>query len=86
MKVYVDGKPQKLRVLLDELNQSFATKQPFRIGAGGGPANRFHGLVSDVRVYGRVLTEEDVSVVSTPESITELAAMPAAQRTAHQQT
>ena len=30
-------------VLLDELNQSFQTKEPLRIGAGGGPESRFVG-------------------------------------------
>ena len=85
VKVFIDGQPQKLRVLLDELNQNFATKQPLRIGAGGGPGNRFHGLINDVRVYGRVLTNEEVGVVATPESVTELAMLPAAKRTASQQ-
>ena len=33
--VYVDGQPRKLKVLLDGLNQSFASKEPLRIGGGG---------------------------------------------------
>ena len=56
VKIFVNGQPQKTRVLLDQLNQTFQTKQPLRIGAGGGPANRFHGLISDVRVYDRALS------------------------------
>jgi mono/diheme cytochrome c family protein len=84
VKVFVNGQPQKTRVLLDQLNQTFQTKQPFRIGAGGGPANRFHGLVGDVRVYGRTLSAEEIGIVATTESVTELAAIPAAKRTAHQ--
>jgi hypothetical protein len=55
-----------------------------RIGAGGGPANRFHGLVGDVRLYGRILSAEEIGIVATTESVTELAAIPAAKRTAHQ--
>ncbi len=54
---------QKLRVLLDQLNQSFQTKQPLRIGAGGGPQDRFQGLVSDVRVYGRALSSDEIGIV-----------------------
>ena len=30
-------------MLLDELNQSFETKEPLRIGGGGGPDRRFRG-------------------------------------------
>ncbi|KAF0171302.1 MAG: hypothetical protein FD161_4335 [Limisphaerales bacterium] len=84
VKVFVDGQPQRTRVLLDELNQTFQTKQPLRVGAGGGPANRFHGLISDARVYGRTLTAEEAGVVAAAESLTELAALPAPQRTARQ--
>ena len=84
VKVFVNGRPQKLRVLLDELNQTFQTKQPLRIGSGGGPANRFHGLINDVRVYARALATEEVGIVATPETLTSLAALPVAQRTASQ--
>ena len=81
VKIFVNGQPQKTRVLLDQLNQTFATKQPLRVGAGGGPKNRFHGLIGDVRVYGRALTAEEAGVVAVAENLTELAALPASQRT-----
>ncbi|MBI3875211.1 MAG: DUF1553 domain-containing protein, partial [Verrucomicrobia bacterium] len=84
VRIFVNGQPQKLRVLLDQLNQTFQTKQPLRIGAGGGPANRFHGLISDVRVYGRTLSAEEIGIVATTESATELAAISVAHRTAQQ--
>ena len=84
VKIFINGQPQKTRVLLDELNQTFQTKQPLRIGSGGAPGDRFHGLVSDVRVYGRALTAEEAGIVATPESLSELAAVPVAQRTASQ--
>ncbi len=44
VSIYIDGQPRPTRVLLDELNQSFETKEPLRIGAGGGPASRFKGV------------------------------------------
>jgi len=84
VQIFVNGEPQKLRVLLDQLNQTFQTKQPFRIGAGGGPANRFQGMISDVRIYRRALSAEEVGIVSVPENANELAAIPTAPRTAHQ--
>jgi mono/diheme cytochrome c family protein len=80
VRIYVDGKPQKLRVLLDELNQTFQTKEPFRIGAGGGPEGRFRGEVEDVRVYNRVLEPDEAAVVATAESVSTLAALPAEKR------
>ena len=82
--IFVNGQPWKTRVLLDQLNQTFATKQPLRVGAGGGPKNRFHGRIGDARVYGRALTAEEAGVIATAEDLGELAAMPAAQRTARQ--
>jgi len=85
VKVFVNGQPQPTRVLLDELNQTFQTKQPLRIGAGGGPANRFHGLIRDARVYGRVLTAEEAGVIAVAENITNLAALTPARRTPPQQ-
>ncbi len=80
VKVLVNGQSQKLRVLLDELNQTFQTKQPLRIGSGGGPANRFHGLIGDVRVYDRALRQEEIEIVATTETLSALAALPVAQR------
>ena len=79
--MYVDGKPQKLRILLDELNQDFASKDPLRIGGGGGPDNRFNGVIRDVRIYDVALKPEEASVVAVAPSITEIAAIAPANRT-----
>jgi hypothetical protein len=81
IRFYVDGKPAKIKVLLDELNQSFKTGEPFRIGAGEGPASRFDGEIDDVRVYKEVLSPEDAELVALNESISSIAAIPASQRT-----
>jgi hypothetical protein len=81
VRAYLDGRPAKLRMLLDELNQSFDTKEPFRIGAGGGPDARFHGLIDDVRVYKQALDPEEAQVLAATETITALAAIPRDKRT-----
>jgi hypothetical protein len=81
IKVYVDGRPAKLRVLLDDLNQSFQTKEPLRIGGGAGPGGRFHGAIQDVRVYDEALSPEVAEVVATPEGIDEILAISADRRT-----
>ncbi len=48
IRVYVDGRPRSMHVLLDELNQTFEAKEPLRIGGGGGPAGRFRGALDEV--------------------------------------
>src|SRR5439155_12859672 len=45
IQIYIDGKPQKLRILLDDLNQDFKTGEPFRIGSLGGAEGCFTGYV-----------------------------------------
>ncbi|MEO8427903.1 MAG: DUF1553 domain-containing protein [Verrucomicrobiota bacterium] len=81
---YVNGKPEKTRVLLDELNQTFATKEPLRIGAGAGADVRFHGLIDEVRVYDRVLSREEAEALSVAEPLNNLVALPVSQRTPQQ--
>ncbi len=61
VRVYVNGQPKKFKVMLDQCMWPMDTKEPFRIGAGGG--QRFTGAIRDVRVYGRALTEDEVGAV-----------------------
>ncbi len=77
VRVYVAGREAKLKVTLDELNQSFATKEPLRIGAGGG---RFRGSIEEVRVYARALSAEEAAILATPEPIRTIAAVPPVRR------
>jgi hypothetical protein len=37
IRIYVDGKPEKFKVLLDDLNLTFENQEPFRIGSGEAP-------------------------------------------------
>src|SRR5579883_1370839 len=84
IKVYLDGKPAPLTVLLDELNQSFQTKEPLRIGAGGGPESRFLGAIDEPIVYDTVLGGDEIAGLATRESIAAIAAIPAGSRTPSQ--
>lgn len=81
VRIFIDGRPQKLRVLLDELNQTFATKEPFRIGTGGGPSGRFHGQIDEVQIYDRVLSDAEAELLATTDPINEIAALPRNERT-----
>ena len=77
---YIDGKLQKQRVILDLLNQTFANKEPLRIGGGNGPDGRFHGSLDDVRIYDRVLTDAEARVLATAESIAKIRSLSAENR------
>ncbi|MBI5760556.1 MAG: DUF1553 domain-containing protein [Planctomycetales bacterium] len=81
VRVYIDGELQPLRIVLDELNQSFAVKEPLRIGGGNGPGGRFVGLIDDVRIYRRVLTGNEAAIVATSDSLAQILAIPVDRRT-----
>jgi hypothetical protein len=83
--VYIDGRPEKLKVNLDFINQTFAAKdQPLRIGGGGGPDGRFRGRIDDVTVYSECLSADDVRVIATADSIPEILGTPTEQRSPEQ--
>ena len=81
VKIYVDGKLTPVKVLLDELNQTFQTKEPLRIGAGGGTRQRFIGAIDEPSIYAAALTAGEIQVLATKSSITEILRIPAALRT-----
>jgi len=56
--LYVDGVEQELKVLFNELSWPIESKEPFRIGAGGG--KRFKGSITDVAVWRRDLSTHEI--------------------------
>jgi hypothetical protein len=82
--IHIDGEKQATNVLLSELNQPFNTKEPLRIGGGGGPKMRFRGRIDEVRVYSGVLLPGDVELLSTRENVAEILALPKPQWTSDQ--
>jgi hypothetical protein len=80
VRIYFDAEPQKLTVLFDELTWMIDYRQPFRIGAGEGPENRFQGYIDEVRVYSKTLSPDEAAVLPLLETVTEIAALPAAAR------
>jgi hypothetical protein len=82
VKIYVDGQEAKLKILYnDENGQGGPKREPLRIGAGGGPQNRFHGGIDEVRVYDRALSADEVGMLANLTPINEIAAMPEEKRT-----
>ncbi|HYZ83289.1 MAG TPA: DUF1549 domain-containing protein, partial [Bryobacteraceae bacterium] len=59
VRIYVDGKPAKLKIILDAINQDFLVKEPLRVGAGGSADGRFKGSISGVHIYKRALLPEE---------------------------
>jgi hypothetical protein len=70
----------KTKTLLDELNQSFNTSEPLRLGAGG-KADRFDGLLADLRIYRRLLDIDEIDVLSATKSVADILRTPEADRT-----
>ncbi len=83
VRVYVDGRPQEIEVLLDGLNQNFRSKEPLRIG-GGGRSGRFHGLVDELRIYKTDLDDRDIAILATPAPIDAIVALAPQERSPEQ--
>jgi hypothetical protein len=81
IKVWLNGEPVKLKVLVDEMNQGFTVKEPLRVGGGGG--YRFQGEIRDVRIYKVAAAATQVRVLALSENLNGLARL--ATRTAAQQ-
>ncbi len=69
IRLYVDGRSVEYKIEQETLYRPFRNAgaqygEPLRIGGGGGPANRFTGLIDDVLVYARALTADEVAGIA----------------------
>jgi len=78
LKLYIDGEPAPVKVLLDTLYRPFRNAgrkftEPLRIGGGG--ARKYQGTIHDALVYGRVLNAEEIAALAgqAPEKLREWA-------------
>ena len=78
--IYINGEEWAKDVLFDELTFPFSTKEPFRIGAGGGEPG-FEGLIDDVRVYDRALSSDEAAALPLLETVAQIAAIASGKRT-----
>ncbi|TXT35816.1 MAG: hypothetical protein FD138_1211 [Planctomycetota bacterium] len=83
VKLFVNGQLAKPRVVLDELNQAFASKDVFRIGYGG-LTPPFRGAIDDVRLFDVQLDDDEMAILSVPDSVSRIASLPANKRSAAQ--
>jgi hypothetical protein len=84
--LYLDGKRVDFQVEMETLYRPFRNAgskftEPLRLGGGGGKENRFRGLLDEVRVYARVLPQEELTALALGTPVNQLAAKPAASRT-----
>jgi len=84
MRVYIDGVNQELEGLLDLVGNRLPQRYPLRIGASGSSKPNFQGNLDDVRIYDRVLTPEEVAVLATVDSISQIARIDGGDRTTAQ--
>ncbi|MFN0169629.1 MAG: DUF1553 domain-containing protein [Bryobacteraceae bacterium] len=73
VRIYVNGEPRKLKVQIDDLNQTFETEEPLRVGGGYGTENRFRGTIDEVRIFNVPLKPEDVVLLASATPVTAIA-------------
>ncbi len=81
IKIYINGKNQKLLVPLDALNQDFKTDEPLRVGSGDGEEGRFYGIIDEVFLYGDVILPSQAKTLATSTPISEIASKNSGDRT-----
>jgi mono/diheme cytochrome c family protein len=83
VKLYVNGQPQETVAALDTLRNSIVTDQPLRVGSRS-TSELLRGTVDDVRVYDRVLPEEEVAQLAFDYSLLDILKLPREQRSEEQ--
>jgi hypothetical protein len=81
VKIYIDGQAQPTKVLFDAMVWPLDNKMPFRIGAGEGPEDRFHGQIDEVRVYNRAIDPKEAATLAVLETVPQIAAISPRKRT-----
>ena len=71
IRIYVNGESRKLKYIVDDLNQTFAVKEPLRIGAGNG--FRWQGEIEDARAYGALLPPADIALLADRKPLAQAA-------------
>ena len=80
IRVYFDGQPQALITERDNLRDTIRTQKTLYLGRRN-PGSRFQGLIDDLQVYARVLSESEVTAIAGHNPITPILATPASERT-----
>ena len=81
LRLYVNGVRQEVRIEADQLRQPVRTLAPAYIG---GPRDHFRGLIDQVQLFDRELSDVEVGVLAGNDPMLELLATPSATRTPEQ--
>lgn len=65
-RIYVNGKPMRMKILFDQGIWPLDPNEPWRIGSGGGL--RFNGRIDGVRVWRREMPASEVAAIAVAES------------------
>jgi hypothetical protein len=79
-QIYLDGRPQKLKVDYGLLIEPIKNKEPLRIGGDADSEQRFHGLIDEVRIYDKVLPPSEIAVLASSDSLEAIAKIPSRER------
>ncbi len=82
VRVFIDGMPQRLDINVDCLSGGIVTQEPLRIGRRKSSAS-FEGKIDDLRIYNRVLSDQEVFSLASGQLIRSVAARALNQRDAH---
>ena len=77
--IYVDGVPQPVEIIHDSLMATIRNSEPLRIGRRQASAS-LKGLVDDVRIYDRRLSDAEVSELVSSQLIRGVLSKPAGNR------
>lgn len=83
VKVYFDGKPQEWTIEQDRLSATIRTKSPLHLGRRN-PGGGFNGLIDEVRIFDRALSNSEVQALAGADPIGPLLAMKAEERSPDQ--
>ena len=86
MRLFLNGGEADVSVLVDESLNSTRSTAPLRIGQGPEEGQYLAGALDDIRVYGRALDPDQIGVIAVAETVRDIAALPAAERTVPQQS
>ncbi len=80
LKFYVNGVPQKAKVLVDRLKNSIRTDVPLKIGQRDSSSRLENCFIEDVRIYDRLLPDAEIGGLAKTARAAWLVAKPVAER------
>lgn len=80
LKLYINGGLAKTNIKIDNLKGEITNDVPFSIGRRGPSSTQFNGLIDDVRIYERELSDAEVASLNAGEARA-IVAVPVAERT-----